>query len=265
MAPRSNLRGIKLIFYITRSLIGSESTLAIKLGTDAAKFVPAGQTATVQTIAVRGVVSDVTRAIADIHRIVEQAKNDEIDNSYTTEFQISQEYVGRIVGAQGAAVNRLREALGIEVDFTDEDDRGNKDYKDKDKEITVKRKKGGASGGAKARVTLKGRKENVEEAKKRILAQIERLEDETVEVLKIPRQYHSALIGRGAKYVRRLEDNYAVKVTFPRESDESGERTTREQLKADEVLIKGGKKGVADAKKELLDVSQLSSSVRACS
>ena len=51
-----------------------------------------------------------------------------------------------------------------------------------------------------------------------------------------------------------MEEKYAVKITFPRESHENGEGKTREQLKADEVLIKGGKKGVADAKKELLDV-----------
>ncbi|KAH7108044.1 hypothetical protein BKA62DRAFT_680818 [Auriculariales sp. MPI-PUGE-AT-0066] len=236
------------------ALIGVDSTLAIKLGTDAAKFLPAGQTATAQTIAVRGVAADVARAIKDINRIVEEAKNDEIDNSYSIDFQIAQEYVGRIVGSQGAAVNRLREQLGIEVDFTDENgDSKAKDNKDKDKDIAVKKKKTGAATGAKARVTLKGRKENVEEGRKRIIAQVERLADETSEVLKIPRQYHAALIGRGAKYVVRLEERYGVKVTFPRESDENGERTTREQLKSDEVLVKGGKKGVADAKKELLD------------
>ena len=54
-----------------------------------------------------------------------------------------------------------------------------------------------------------------------------------------------------------MEEKYAVKITFPRESHENGEGKTREQPKADEVLIKGGKKGVADAKKELLDVRLL--------
>ena len=53
----------------------------------------------------------------------------------------------------------------------------------------------------------------------------------------------------------RLEEKYSVKITFPRETNESGEGKTRESLKADEVLIKGGKKGVASAKSELLDVS----------
>lgn len=64
------------------SIIGDDSTLAIKLGKDAGKLLGAEDQATADTIAVRGVASDVTRAIKDIHRIVESAKNDEIDNGY---------------------------------------------------------------------------------------------------------------------------------------------------------------------------------------
>jgi predicted PilT family ATPase len=78
--------------------------------------------------------------------------------------------------------------------------------------------------------------------------------DETFETIKVPVQYHSALIGQGGKYATRLEEKYGVKITFPRHG-ESGEGRTREPLKNDEVLIKGGKKGVAQAKAELLDVS----------
>ena len=76
--------------------------------------------------------------------------------------------------------------------------------------------------------------------------------DETSEILKIPNQYHSSLIGQGGKYVIRLEEKYNVKITFPRESAD-GEGKTREPLKADEVFVKGGKKGVAAAKAELVD------------
>ena len=69
--------------------------------------------------------------------------------------------------------------------------------------------------------------------------------------MKIPRQYHPSLIGQGGKYVIRLEENYNVKITFPRDSTEENKN---KDLKPDEVLIKGGKKGVAAAKAELLDV-----------
>jgi hypothetical protein len=75
-------------------------------------------------------------------------------------------------------------------------------------------------------------------------------------VLKIPHQFHASLIGPSGKYVIRLEDKYVVKITFPREGHD-GDNKGRESLKADEVLVKGGKKGVAGAKSELLEVSIL--------
>ena len=76
--------------------------------------------------------------------------------------------------------------------------------------------------------------------------------DETTEVLKIPKQYHPSLIGQGGKYVIRLEENYNVKITFPRDHPEDAKG--KDAPKADEVIVKGGKKGVAAAKAELLDV-----------
>ncbi|KAJ6500097.1 hypothetical protein C8R47DRAFT_1211663 [Mycena vitilis] len=218
------------------AIIGEDKTLSIKVGAEAKDS--AGE----DVIVLRGASGDVDRAAKEILAIVENAKNDEIVNSYSTEFDIEREFVGRIVGAHGAGVNKLRDQLGVNVDVSDEIDEKEKDSGKKKKAVHQKSK-----------VTITGRKENVEEAKKRILAQIERLADETSEVLKIPSQYHSSLIGQSGKYAIRLEDKYSVKITFPRQSAENGEGKTREVLKADEVLVKGGKKGVAGAKSELLD------------
>ncbi|KAJ7647072.1 hypothetical protein FB45DRAFT_892251 [Roridomyces roridus] len=218
------------------AIIGEDKTLSIKVGAEAAD--PSGE----DVIAIRGASTDVDRVVKEILTIVESAKNDEIVNSYSTEFDIEREYVGRIVGAQGAGVNKLRDQLGVKVDVSDEVDEKEKDGGKKKKAAHQKSK-----------VKITGRKENVEEAKKRILAQIERLADETSEVLKIPSQYHSSLIGQSGKYAIRLEEKYGVKITFPRQSAENGEGKTREALKADEVLVKGGKKGVAGAKSELLE------------
>lgn len=71
-------------------------------------------------------------------------------------------------------------------------------------------------------------------------------------MLKIANQYHSSLIGQNGKWAIRLEEKYSVKITFPRQSADHGDKT-REQLKPDEVLVKGGKKGVAGAKAELIE------------
>ncbi|KAG6845298.1 hypothetical protein H0H87_011148 [Tephrocybe sp. NHM501043] len=214
------------------AIIGEDKTLSIKVGAEA------GDSSTVDVILVRGASADVDKAVAEILKIVEHAKNDEIDNSHTTEFDIDKEYVGRIVGAMGAGVNKLRDQLGVKVDVFDDLD------EKEGKKKTVHQK---------SKIKITGRQENVEEAKRRILSQVDRLADETSEVLKIPNQYHSSLIGQSGKYAIRLEEKYSVKITFPRHTAENGEGKTREVLKGDEVLIKGGKKGVAGAKAELLE------------
>ncbi|KAF9568060.1 hypothetical protein CPC08DRAFT_746592 [Agrocybe pediades] len=218
------------------AIIGEDNTLSIKVGAEA------GDASTEDVILVRGISSDVDRVVKEILKIVEDAKNDEIVNSYSTEFDIDREYVGRIVGSHGAGINKLRDQLGVKVDVSD-------DFEDKEKDSGKKKK----VTHQKSKVKITGRKENVEEAKKRIITQVDRLADETQEILKIPAQYHSSLIGQNGKYAIRLEEKYSVKITFPRQSAENGESKTREQLKPDEVLIKGGKKGVAGAKSELLE------------
>ncbi|KAF8650436.1 hypothetical protein AX16_005239 [Volvariella volvacea WC 439] len=221
------------------AIIGEDKTLSIKFGAEI------GEDATEDQILIRGASSDVERAVKEINKIVENAKNDEIDNSHSTEFEIDREYVGRIVGAQGAGINKLRDLLGVKVLFDDNEEREKESGKRK-KTVHLKSK-----------VKITGRKENVEEAKKRIIAQVERLADETQEVLKIPSQYHASLIGQNGKYAIRLEEKYGVKITFPRNANTEsksgeGEGKFRDQ-KPDEVYIKGGKKGVSQAKNELLD------------
>lgn len=219
------------------AIIGEDTTLSIKVGAEV------GDASDEDVIFVQGLSVDVDRVVKKISEVVEDAKNDAIASSYFIEFDIDREYVGRVVGAQGSGVNKLRDALSVKVDFSDEAD-------EKEKEAGKKKK---AVVHQKSKVKITGRKENVEEAKKRILSQVERLADETSEVLKIPNQYHAQLIGQSGRYAIRLEENYGVKITFPRSSGENGEGKTREQLKPDEVLIKGGRKGVASAKSELLD------------
>ncbi|KZT08355.1 uncharacterized protein LAESUDRAFT_697227 [Laetiporus sulphureus 93-53] len=218
------------------AIIGEDKTLSIKVGAEA------GDPSTEDVILVRGISADVDRVVKEILEIVENAKNDEIVNSYAVEFDIDKVYVGRVVGAQGASVNRLRDTLGVKIDFVDETER--------EEQFVGKKKKAAHQ---KSHVKIIGRKENVEEAKKRILTQVERLADETFEKLNIDHKYHSSLIGHGGKYVVRLEEKYGVKITFPRDSGENGEGRTREQLGLNEVLLKGGRKGVSGAKAELLD------------
>lgn len=85
--------------------------------------------------------------------------------------------------------------------------------------------------------------------------------DETQESLHVPREYHSALIGPSGKYVNRMEETHGVKIFFPRDKDGEGDNKGREALKPNEVLLKGGRKGVAAARAEILEVRIQSSCV----
>ena len=75
-------RGISEVFCLfsnAHRVIGEEKTLSIKIGQEAG-----GETA--DFILVRGTSADVDRAIKEIHTIVENAKNDIIDNSHVSLF-----------------------------------------------------------------------------------------------------------------------------------------------------------------------------------
>jgi predicted PilT family ATPase len=54
-------------------------------------------------------------------------------------FEIDREYVGRIVGSQGSGINKLRDSLGVKVDFADDGD-DTKDANKKRKGMGLKSK-----------------------------------------------------------------------------------------------------------------------------
>lgn len=123
------------VSYRMRRIIGEEKALSIKVGAEA------GDQSTEDIIVVRGASAEVDRAVKEILKIVEDAKDDLILSSYVCSFyhlphpethtmwrlksvgfEIDREYVGRIVGSQGSGVNKLREVLGIRIDFSDDGD-----------------------------------------------------------------------------------------------------------------------------------------------
>lgn len=67
-------------FYVAhemKSIIGEDKTLSIKIGKDAGG-------STEDFVLVRGISTDVDRAVKEIHSIVEDAKNELIDNSFVS-------------------------------------------------------------------------------------------------------------------------------------------------------------------------------------
>ncbi|RSH91859.1 hypothetical protein EHS25_009229 [Saitozyma podzolica] len=217
---------------VLNALIGEDQLVSVKVGSKPSANGKAKDGEDEDVVTVRGPSGEVERVVKQIQQIVEDAKNDDIVNGYTVEFAVDKKHVPHLVGKAGETINRLRETLGVRVNFDDEPE-----TKKVSKKVMVTCK-------------IVGRKEAVDEARRRLDAQIEKLEDETTEVVTIKRAIQPALIGAGGKYAIRLEEKYGVKLSFPRDNKD-GTSTA----KPDEVTIRGGKKGVASAKAELLEAA----------
>ncbi|CAG8489346.1 12407_t:CDS:10 [Ambispora gerdemannii] len=190
-------------------------------------------------VVIKGPTEEVNRVVKEINKVVEDAKHIEIMNSYTIDFTFPAQYSAHVIGKGGSHVTRLKENLNVKIDI-----------------------EGGAKGeekkthpGENVKVTIQGRKDNVEEAKAKILDLVDKLQDATILRLNVPAEYHKSLIGVGGRYVKRLEEKYNVHIRFPKnkESTEEAEDDSEAQ-KFDEVIIKGGRRGAADAKAEMMEL-----------
>ena len=100
---------------ILNALIGEDGMVDVRVGSR-------NKGTTDDTVTVRGPADEVDRVVAQIKQIVEDAKNDAIVNGHTVDFVVDKNHIRHLVGAGGASINKLREALGVRVDFDDEAD-----------------------------------------------------------------------------------------------------------------------------------------------
>ncbi|GAB5585670.1 hypothetical protein Unana1_00570 [Umbelopsis nana] len=202
-------------------------------------------------VVIRGPIEEVNRVIQEINRVHEEAKHEDFLNSYVAECVIPAEYSAHVIGKAGSNINKLKDDLGVKIDI--EDGKANREAAPTTKT---------AAKNDKVKVTIKGIKVNVEAAKERVMALVDSLADRTVTTLNIPRQYHKSLIGSSGRYVKKLEDKYGVRIQFPRSdisadaSDDGSEESSSvaDKSSTDEITLSGGKKGVASAKAELLEL-----------
>lgn len=85
-----------------------------------------GSNANEDVVTVRGPSSEVDRVISQIKQIVEDAKNDDIINGFTAELSVDKKHVPHLVGQGGSTINKLRETLGVKVNFDDAEDKKGK-------------------------------------------------------------------------------------------------------------------------------------------
>ena len=102
---------------VLNALIGEDGLVSVQVGSKPGQN--GAETANEDTVTVRGPSSEVDRVVAQINSIVKDAKNDDIVNGHTVEFAVDKKHVPHLVGSSGASINKLRETLGVRVNFDD--------------------------------------------------------------------------------------------------------------------------------------------------
>lgn len=147
------------------------------------------------------------------------------------EFEIDSSAVRHVVGKSGSGISKMRDDLGVRVDFPSSSSTP-------------------ATKGAKATVIIKGRKENAEEAKRRILSLVDRIGDEVNLSIPLPASLdRGSLIGKQGTYLKRLEEKYEVRINFPKSSS-----SDTPSAPAAEITIRGPSAGAKAAKGELVSL-----------
>ncbi|KAJ2848502.1 hypothetical protein IWW36_003259, partial [Coemansia brasiliensis] len=179
-------------------------------------------------VEVKGRKDDVERVVAELQKRVQAAADYERLHSFRLQVPVPQQLLPRIIGRGGENIRRIRTERDVSVDTVD------------------------GSSGAPAQVKLQGTQEDVEAVAAELQQLAERLADQTSEILSVQADIHRALIGSGGRYVKRLEEKYAVRIQFPSSRREDDDSTP---LQADQIRIRGGRKGVEGAKAELLELA----------
>ncbi|GAA6042314.1 hypothetical protein JCM8097_003839, partial [Rhodosporidiobolus ruineniae] len=184
-------------------------------------------------VVIRGPKDEVERVKKELERIAEDVKNEEIVNSHVVEFEIPTAQVRHIVGKAGAGVNKLRDDLGVRVDFSETGKSGKK--------------------GPTSSVTVKGRKENAEEAQRRIKSLVKKIADEVTLTIPLPASLdRGSLIGKQGVFLKRVESKYEVRVNFPRSGKADADDDTPATSSSSEIVIRGPSKGAQAAKAEFV-------------
>ena len=189
------------------------------------------------TVNIKGPRSAVESLAAKCEAFIAQEKEDEKERGFTLEFEFPQKFANHLIGKGGSNIRELREKFDVDIQVHD------------------------------GKVELKGPKAKAEVAKTHILALGRQLQDETTHILKIDPKFHRELIGAQGAVINKLQSRYKVLIFFPRtaKSAKDDESTTeaasdagkpRRQQAADEVMIRGPKKGADEARDEILTFLQ---------
>ncbi|KAK3905250.1 hypothetical protein C8A05DRAFT_30936 [Staphylotrichum tortipilum] len=190
-----------------------------------------------ETVTIRGPSSVVEALSAKCLAFVEQEKQDEKERGFILDFEFPQKFANHLIGKGGSNIRELRDKFDVEIQVND------------------------------GKVQLKGPKAKAEAAKAHIITLGRQLQDEATHVLKVDPKFHRELIGAQGSQINRLQTRYKVLIFFPRsaknakDDDSNADSASdagkgRRQQAADEVIIRGPKRGADDAREELLSLLQ---------
>ncbi|KKA27314.1 hypothetical protein TD95_004008 [Thielaviopsis punctulata] len=188
-------------------------------------------------VTLRGPASTVASMSSKIEKFIEQETKDDLERGFTLSFDFPQKFANHLIGKGGSNIRELRDRFDVEIQVQD------------------------------GQVELKGPKAKAEAAKSHIMSLARTLADETTHVLKIDPKFHRELIGAQGSTINRLQTRYKVLIFFPRvakastsdsDSDDGSNDDSKphRQQGADEVIIRGPKKGADEARDEIFSLFQ---------
>jgi len=198
------------------------SSVSVQFGAPKARFgraAPEADSGVENTITLRGPPANVITVASNIEAFLEATKGQDIPIVVAENFEYPRQYSGNLIGSKGSNINKLRDDLGVDIRLDD----GN------------------------GKIT--GVQVCVDAARKKLNAHLRELEDKAVITIKVPQQYHGAIVGSEGSTVRRLEERYNVRINFPKKTEDDGSRQG-----PDEIVVRGSKKGAQGASQEITEL-----------
>lgn len=167
-------------------------------------------------VKLRGPKDEVDKCHKQLMKMVKDAQ----ESSFVMEVPIFKKFHKFIIGKGGANIKKIRDDTQTKIELPAEGDKN---------EVIV----------------ISGRKENVNDARERILKIQSELADVVTEELTIPPKYYNSIIGAGGKLISAIiEECGNVSIKFPNSESNS-----------DKVVIRGPKEDVEKAKLQLIELS----------
>lgn len=167
-------------------------------------------------VKLRGPKEDVDKCHKQLQKMVKEIQ----ESSFVMEVPIFKQFHKYVIGKGGANIKKIRDETQTKIDLPAEGDKN---------EIII----------------ISGKKENVLEARNRILKIQSESADFVSEEISIPPKYYTYIIGAGGKLISSImEECGGVSINIP-----------TPESKSDKVTIRGPKEDVEKAKAQLMEIS----------